>query len=128
MFYTNKGSYSTAENNFDQETFTDPVQIRSPLKPRQNLRPLSLNAFQLSAINSQRLQNQRRNLRREDSLCELLRLSDSRTANETSYVPVIGAQTAVLFDLRFGGRVDDSELGFDDDVGHEWAVNGSTES
>lgn len=55
-------------------------------------------------------------------------LCDSRTADEASYDPVVGAQTAVLFDLLFRGGVDDSEIGLNDDVGYEGAVDGGTET
>lgn len=92
------------------------------------MRPFSPHALQLSAINSQRLQNQRRNLRRENLLRKFLRFCDSRTANEASYIPIIGAQTAVLFDLLFGGREDNSDLGLHDDVGHKRAIGGGTET
>ncbi len=108
--------------------FYKPCPIRSPLEPRQDIRSFSPPALQLTAIDSQRLQYQRRNLLREDPLCELLRFCDLRTANEASYIPVIGTQTAVLFDLLFGGRVDDPDVGLDDDVGHERAVDGVTET
>lgn len=105
-----------------------PRLICSPLKPRQYLRPLSPHALQFSPINPQRLQNERRNLRREDPLSEFLRFCDLRTANETSYVPVIGAQAAVLFDFLFGGCVDDSDVGLHDDVRDEGVVDGGTET
>ena len=108
--------------------FYRPCPICSPLKPRQDLRTLGPHALQLSTINSQRLQDQRRDLRREDPLCELLRFCDFRTANEAGYVPIIGAQTAVLFDLLFGGCVDDSDVGLHDDVGYKWAIDGGTET
>ena len=61
-------------------------------------------------------------------MCELLRFCDPRTADEAGYVPVVGAQTAVLFDFLFGGRVDGSDEGLDDDVGYEGAVDGSTKT
>lgn len=34
----------------------------------------------------------------------------------------------MLLDLLFGGRVDDSDVGLDDDVGYEGAVGGGTET
>ena len=33
----------------------------------------------------------------------------------------------MLFDLLFGRRIDDSEVGLDDNVGYERIVDGSTE-
>ena len=108
--------------------FYKPYPIRLPLESRQDICSLSPHTLQLTAIDSQRLQYQRCNLLREDPLCELPRLCDLRTANEASYIPVIGAQTAVLFDLLFGGCVDDPDVGLDDDVGHEGAVDGVTET
>ena len=33
----------------------------------------------------------------------------------------------MLFDLLFGRRIDDSEVGLDDDVGYEWIVDRGTE-
>ena len=126
--------HSTSSELYNSTTFTTtqlqtpPSPVHSPLKPRQDLRPLNPHALQLSPINPQRLQNQRRNLRREDPLREFLRLRDPRTAHEASYVPVIGAQSAVLFDLFLGGRVDDSDDGLDDDVGYEGAVDWGAET
>ena len=98
------------------------------LKPRQNLRPLSPDPLQLSPINPQCLQNQRRNLRREDPLGKYLRLCDSRAAHEASYVPVIDAQSTVLFDFLLGGRVDGSDRRLDDDIGYEGAVDWGAET
>lgn len=34
----------------------------------------------------------------------------------------------MLFDFLFGGCVDDSDVGLHDDVGHEGAVDGGTET
>ena len=34
----------------------------------------------------------------------------------------------MLFDLLFGRRIDDSEIGLDNDVGYEWIIDGSTET
>ena len=34
----------------------------------------------------------------------------------------------MLFDLLFGRRIDDSEVGLDDDVGYKWIVDGGTET
>ena len=99
----------------------------SPLESRQDLRPFGSDALQLSAVDSQRLDNQRRNLRRENPLREHLRFPDSRTADEASYVPVVGAQPAVLFDFLFRRRVDDSNVRLDNDVGYERIVDGGSE-
>lgn len=57
-----------------------------------------------------------------------MRLFNPRTADEAGYVPIIGAQPAVLFDLLFGRRVDDSEVGLDNDVGYERAIDGGTKA
>ena len=84
--------------------------------------------MQLPTINSQRLENQRRDLRRKDPLHEHLRSPDSRTANEASYVPIIGAQPAVLFDFLLRRRVDGSNVRLDNDVGYEWIVGWGSKS
>ena len=34
----------------------------------------------------------------------------------------------MLFDFLFGRRIDDSEVGFDDDVGHKRIVDGGIET
>lgn len=55
-------------------------------------------------------------------------LSSPRTANEASHVPIISAYSVVFFDLSFGHRIDDSDVGVDNDVRYERIIDRSTET
>ena len=123
-----QGSFpiSCANTTFISRFFNkDPVQSSHRSNPSRIFVPSALQVF---SVNTRRLQNQRRNLRREDSLWELLRLRNSWAAHEASYVPVIAAQSAMLLDFLFGGRACCSDERLDEDVGYEGAVDWGAET